>query len=226
MNRQQQRKKDQILRAIAWLAILVACGVIGLQIYSDRTVDTEQVETVVTRPVLAPEEEPGFAVYFSDAHKLGFLFPKEQDPLKANPDITEALESVKTRDFVISLHYASEFSYAPKLAMQPVCRFDGALAKFTSLNDLDCNLEQMTDLSDALVYEGSFAYETTTKHVFLALVKDGQYFLEFSVEYVDDCMDDPRVPLSVCDARSEQKRSKLDAFVRSIAVKNHKLFQP
>lgn len=94
--------------------MLVACGVIALQLYADRTVLTEQQKQIVTRPILAPEEEPGFAVYFSDAHKLGFLFPKEQDPLRAHPEVTKALESVKTRDFVISLHYASEFNYAPQ----------------------------------------------------------------------------------------------------------------
>ena len=223
--RHSRQHKERILKTIAWSVLVAAVAVVGFAVHETIPSNAPRSADTVPVPVIAPEEQPGYGVYFSDKLKLGFLFPKEQDPLKANSDITGALDSVKTRDFIINIYHAPEFTYQPWYSGQPMCAYDGALHSFKgSLEDSACELAP-TEFAGGTFFTQTFSKNNVTKHVFLTSVLNRKYFIEFASLYDENC-NVPVSPQNVCLARSEQKRSKLEMFVRNTAVKNPELFKP
>lgn len=219
----QRRKKDKLLRRIVLLVLCVASVYVTTMLLVDNQIDNPSGKEVTSISILPPESQPGFAVYFSDKYKVGLLFPKDQDPLKADKEINTALESVTTKDFTIRIHDSPGFRYTPWLTPPPECVYDGALKLFSG--SIGCDL-QKTTINEVAFHPGSFKRDTTTKHTFLTPIKSGKYFLEMFVIYEDDCMTTDGRADNVCEFRSAQRQIKLTNFVQAVVEKNHELFGP
>ena len=217
--RPSRKPREHLFSLIVLLVFLLAVGFIGLQLINRDPKPIKSPAGVQSKPKSPPSEEPGYASFYSDKLQIGFLFPKDQDPLTASKEINDAELSVKSRDFLIDVFNGPGFEYSPWPETSITCVYDGALNDFASQNGEGCDFVK-EKLSEQQFLANSFIASEKTKHVFIAPLQDRKYFIVFSVEYLHDCGS----AQNVCNARSEIKLRKLRDFVTSVVQKNPELF--
>lgn len=196
----------------------VGAGLYIWQVLSSQTrpqPDTFQ-QPGQTKPA-EPVQEPGFALYYDESLAFGFLFPKQEDPLKNNPEIDMALRSFRSKNFLFRLYERAGFTYQPFLKSQTVCRYDGALHAYSG-----CQFATIDVGESVKALEASFREGDTVRHTLHLKADYGKYLLEIATDYTFDC---PESRNSVCETRSQLKKQELRDFVHSVVAKNPAVFQ-
>src|SRR5690606_15399370 len=108
----------------------------------------------------------GFEAF--EVKELGFVFqfPRDQAPLKATTQVTQARVRLASRDFVIEFYDGPGFSFHPWKGVndRDGCLYDGALHNFQSQSGFDCWF-MVSQTTGKTMLINSFNTADETKHV-------------------------------------------------------------